>query len=62
MWVSVKDRLPEDDVWVRCKTREGKIIRAMYCGKLHSTCWFTRNWEQPGALRTVYGITHWWLE
>ena len=57
-WVSVKERLPEDEVWVRCKV-QGKSFLGFYCGRVHPTCWFAPDHQHPGNLRVVYGVTHW---
>lgn len=57
-WVSVKERLPEDEVWVRCKTKDRTFL-GFYCGKLHGSCWFAPDHQHPGNVRVVYGVTHW---
>lgn len=59
MWISVKDRLPEDEVWVRCKVPGSKPFLGFYCGRLHGSCWFRADYQHPGNVRTVYGVTHW---
>ena len=58
-WVSVKAQLPEDEVWVRCKTKDGRSFLGFYCGRVHSSCWFAVDRQHPGNLRVVNGITHW---
>ena len=58
-WYSVKERLPEDEVWVRCKTKDGRTFRGFYCGRVHRACWFAPDHKHPGNLRAVYGVTHW---
>lgn len=58
-WTSVKEQLPEDEKWVRCRTKDGHTFRGFYCGRLHGSCWFRPDWDNPGHLRVVYGVTHW---
>lgn len=39
-WYSPREKLPEDDVPVRCKDRKGRIWIGAYCGRVHKDFWY----------------------
>ena len=51
-WIPTRDRLPPDEVLVRCRDANGNKFEAFYCSRVHSTCWFRNG-------RVCHPPTHW---